>query len=486
MASTWSNLGLRLMATGENDNTWGAQTNDNWNRMEDSTDGYISVALSSTTHTATFTTQPTSYASEEGRKRVINYTGSPGGTCTVTLPNIEKVFVVRNNTDQSLIFTAGTGAQTVTLASGFDAQIYVDGSDEVHNCFDQMTGSVPTTSQVVTALSGATLTGALTIDNTFTANSGGTFGSNVSITTADNTDTLKLVSTDADASAGPVLVLDRASGSPQDGDLIGRVIYRSRNDAGEELDLVKTSCFIVDASDGTEDTQFEIDQRIAGTYRNMLTMSSSTVIFNEDSQDIDFRVESDGNANMLFVDASTDRVGIGTNSPSTSLDVSGSATLQGINITDGTVRGVMVPSSQNLVIKSETSDKDMIFQGVDGGATITALTLDMSEAGAATFNNNVTAFSDERLKTDIKTIESGLDKVSKMRGVTFKRDGKLNSGVIAQELEKIAPELVKTADDEMGTKSVAYGNMVAYLIEAVKELKVELDNHKKNCHCKEE
>ena len=73
-----------------------------------------------------------------------------------------------------------------------------------------------------------------------------------------------------------------------------------------------------------------------------------------------------------------------------------------------------------------------------------------------------------------------------MRGVTFKKDDKLNSGVVAQELEKIAPELVKTADDEMGTKSVAYGNMVGYLIEAVKELKVELDNHKKNCHCKEE
>ena len=168
MASNWSNLGIRLMTTGENDNTWGGQTNDNWNRMEDSSDGYISTALTGTSHTATFTTQPTSYASEEGRMRVLNYTGSPGGTCTVTLPNIQKVYVVRNNTDQSLIFTAGSGANTVTLASGFDAQIYVDGSDEVHNCFDQMTGSVPSTSQVVTALSGATLTGALTIDNDLT------------------------------------------------------------------------------------------------------------------------------------------------------------------------------------------------------------------------------------------------------------------------------------------------------------------------------
>ena len=167
MASNWSNLGIRLMTTGENDNTWGGQTNDNWNRMEDSSDGYISTALTGTSHTATFTTQPTSYASEEGRMRVLNYTGSPGARVRLHFLTF-KVYVVRNNTDQSLIFTAGSGANTVTLASGFDAQIYVDGSDEVHNCFDQMTGSVPSTSQVVTALSGATLTGALTIDNDLT------------------------------------------------------------------------------------------------------------------------------------------------------------------------------------------------------------------------------------------------------------------------------------------------------------------------------
>ena len=103
----------------------------------------------------------------------------------------------------------------------------------------------------------------------------------LTITVDDNSDALIVQSTDADASAGPILVLDRASGSPADSDLIGRIVYRSRNDAGENLDLVKTSCFIVDASDGTEDTQFEIDQRIGGTYRNMLTTSASQIIFNE-------------------------------------------------------------------------------------------------------------------------------------------------------------------------------------------------------------
>ena len=128
---------------------------------------------------------------------------------------------------------------------------------------------------------------------------------------------------------------------------------------------------------------------------------------------------------------------------------------------------------------SSVSDNDIRFRGNDGGSTITALTLDMSEAGAATFNNNVTAFSDERLKDNIKTLENGLDKVEQLRGVTYTRDGKENIGVIAQEIEKILPEIVKTADDEIGTKSVDYSRLTAVLIEAVKDLSAkvkELEN----------
>ena len=70
-----------------------------------------------------------------------------------------------------------------------------------------------------------------------------------------------------------------------------------------------------------------------------------------------------------------------------------------------------------------------------------------------------------------------------MRGVSYTKDGEVSSGVIAQEIEKVAPELVHTAKDEMGTKSVAYGNLVGYLIEAIKDqqkqindLKERLDN----------
>ena len=59
MASTWSNAELRLMTTGENDNTWGDQTNDNLKRIDDMVNAYIGVTLSGATKTLTFTNDPT-------------------------------------------------------------------------------------------------------------------------------------------------------------------------------------------------------------------------------------------------------------------------------------------------------------------------------------------------------------------------------------------------------------------------------------------
>jgi hypothetical protein len=148
----------------------------------------------------------------------------------------------------------------------------------------------------------------------------------------------------------------------------------------------------------------------------------------------------------------------------------------------GTEYGLVGKASNSLFLKSSISDGDILFQGNDGGVGITALTLDMSEAGAATFNNNVTAYSDERLKENIVTIPDALAKVTAMRGVHYNRidTGRSHTGVVAQEIQKIAPELVLTADDEIGTLSVDYGNITGYLIEAIKELKLEIETLKGN------
>ena len=100
-----------------------------------------------------------------------------------------------------------------------------------------------------------------------------------------------------------------------------------------------------------------------------------------------------------------------------------------------------------------------------------------------TATHNVTAYSDERLKDNIEIIDNAVEKVFQLRGVTYNRTDTeepfRQTGVIAQEVEKVLPEAVITADDEMQTKSVAYGNMVGLLIEAVKELKAEIEELKK-------
>jgi len=88
----------------------------------------------------------------------------------------------------------------------------------------------------------------------------------------------------------------------------------------------------------------------------------------------------------------------------------------------------------------------------------------------------VTANSDESLKENVKSIEGSLEKVTQLRGVEFdyKETGDHSIGLIAQEVEKVLPDLVYESDD--GIKSVAYQNIVAVLIEAVKEQQEQINS----------
>jgi len=143
--------------------------------------------------------------------------------------------------------------------------------------------------------------------------------------TADNNPQLTLKSTDADGSVGPMFDLKRDSGSPADSDTLGRIRFLFNNDAAEEVEGVRLNSILADASDGTEDATFVIKHMVGGTLQDSMRFTGTETVINEGGIDLDFRVESNSNANMLFVDAGNDRVGIGTNSPAsgTTLDVSG-------------------------------------------------------------------------------------------------------------------------------------------------------------------
>ena len=141
------------------------------------------------------------------------------------------------------------------------------------------------------------------------------FDAGITISTTDNTSNLILTSTDADANIGPVLELYRNSSSPADNDELARIYFYGENDNDEKIEYALIKSNIVDASDGAEGSSLQIYTYSTGGQRNRIDLLEGETVFNEGSQDLDFRVESDGNANMFFVDGGNNRVGIGTNAP---------------------------------------------------------------------------------------------------------------------------------------------------------------------------
>ena len=148
------------------------------------------------------------------------------------------------------------------------------------------------------------------------------------------------------------------------------------------------------------------------------------------------------------------------------------ATLANSGVTAGTYLKVTVDAKGRVTGASAMTSGD-----VTGALGYTpankagdSFTGSISVSGSVTATGDITAYSDARLKTDIETITGALDRVRKLRGVTFSRrdTGNRGVGLIAQELAAIVPEAVMTHED--GLLSVAYGNLVGVLIEAVKDL----------------
>ena len=158
------------------------------------------------------------------------------------------------------------------------------------------------------------------------------------------------------------------------------------------------------------------------------------------------------------------------------------------------VRGAIDLADNDTLRFGSSDDVEFFFNGSSfyldlnsGGnnfiirdGTTTRYTFD--DNGSFTATGNVTAYSDIKLKRNIDTIPDALEKVCKLRGVTYDRidleglENERQSGVIAQEVEEVLPEVVST--NEEGIKSVAYGNMVGLLIESIKELKAEIETLK--------
>jgi hypothetical protein len=145
-------------------------------------------------------------------------------------------------------------------------------------------------------------------------------------------------------------------------------------------------------------------------------------------------------------------------------------------IKSGTTTAATFSGANVTIAGTTTSSGNLSTSGTLTVAGTSDLNGNIDVAGTITASGDITAFSSEALKDDIRTIDNALNKVTDMRGVYFTKDGEAGTGVIAEEVETVLPEVVKDGK----YKSVAYGNIVGVLIEAVKELKEEVTLLKEN------
>ena len=430
MASTYStSLRIELQGSGENSGTWGTITNNNFSQsLEFAIAGIVDVACGdAAVTTLTNADGPQSQANNQARNAHIRLTGAHGAVRIAQFPATQKVYLITNATTDSgssgpyaMTCRLGASGNTLSIANGATRLVATDGT----NWYDVFA-------------SGGQYGGSFLADGTVDVN-----GKNL-VLDADG-DTMIINSTD-----------DRIEFS-----IAGTGVGNFTNSSSD---------FVITSGVQDKDIVFKGDD--GGAAITALTLDMS------DAGKATFNGVVDADAGITVDNITIDGTEIDLSSGDLTLDVAGDIILDAdggdVKISDaGTHVGSLTNSASDFVVQSIVSDKDIIFKGNDGGSTITALTLDMSGAGAATFNNDVTAFSDERLKTDIKTIEDALEKVSQMRGVTFKREGVNGTGVIAQEVQPHLPEVVH---DKQEYLSVAYGNMVGILIEAIKELKTKVD-----------
>jgi len=163
-------------------------------------------------------------------------------------------------------------------------------------------------------------------------------------------------------------------------------------------------------------------------------------------------------------------------SSATSLSLTGNLTVSSGNSSAG---GIILADDGDIVDLND-SFCAMRFTGgvrVHAGNRTGGVAITLAAGGSITATGDITAYSDERVKENINTIENALDKVKALRGVTYNRTDKEDKsekiGVIAQEIQEVLPQVVHEQED--GMLGVSYGNITAVLIEAIKEQQIQIE-----------
>ena len=313
MPSTYTGAGIELIANGEQSGTWGDTTNDNLEIIDRLTSQAGSISLSGTTHTLTISDGTLS----DGQYGILVFGGSPTGTNTVTIsPNdAKRIFIVKNDSGESVVLTQGSGGN-VTIPDGQSGILYCDGGGagaavtDVSSMFNIALSNLATST---TDGDGDFFVVVDSSNNQYKLTKG-----NINISGFNNdagysttTGTVTSVATGGGLTGGPVTstgTISHADTSSQSSvnNSNGTVIQDVTLDTYGHV----TALGSVDL-DGRYYTETEADNRFVNvtgdTITGSLTINTNLTV----------------DTNTLFVNSSTNRVGVGTTSPAAELDITG-------------------------------------------------------------------------------------------------------------------------------------------------------------------
>jgi hypothetical protein len=310
MASTYSStLNLELQASGENSGTWGTITNNNLQKMESAVKGYVSVAIASTTDSLTATDGTTA---DEQSNAIIKLTGTLTGNTTMQCEAVENWYIVDNATTMgtyTLNFKPAGGTGTTDgLIAGSKHILYTDGS----TMFDVLDDAGN-----ITANGTLNVAGNVSLD-------GGTFVFNES-------------SADLDF---------RIEGN---GD--ANLFF---TDAGNDRIGIKTA---------SPSTELHVVGGVKAT--GAIDFDGGGFTFNDSGASVDFRAETNTLTHAFFVDGSADKIGIGTDSPTSAL----------VTVSQANASGAIAC----LTLDQDDTDQEFIrFDGTSASDQTKSLTTDTS------------------------------------------------------------------------------------------------------------
>jgi len=293
------------------------------------------------------------------------------------------------------------------------------------------------------------------------------------------TGTLTMESTDAGNSAAPELILYRNSASPANGDYLGQVQFKGENANGAQEIYAKVTGKISDPTHNSEDGLIETAIKGNGSFTIVSRQKSDELqLLNGVNLNVDGNIVVGGTVDG--VDIQTLNTTAGAALPKAGGTMTGNIAHAGAFTIDtvgdisldsegailikngGSAIGRISNSSSDMIIKSDTSDKDILFKGNDGGSTITALKLDMSDAGAATFNSYVDLQGNNLYLADSGIASFGTGEDLKIYHDHANQQNKLLSASLPVILGGSVVYLNNGASDENMLKATANGSVDLY------------------------